>query len=165
MLRIRALGGLSVEQDGSPVSGAAAQPRRQAILAVLARAGKRGVSRERLLALLWPDANEESTRSVLSQAIYMLRRDLGSADAICGSRELRLDPAAIESDVGEFEELCSSGDLERAVGLYTGPFLQGFRLPGNPDFDRWVEGERDTLAHRYTDALEKLALGPLARRV
>ena len=163
MLRIRALGGLSVEQDGSPVSGAGAQPRRQAILAVLARAGKRGVSRERLLALLWPDANEDSTRSVLSQAIYMLRRDLGAADAICGSRELRLDPAVIESDVAEFEELCTSGDLERAVALYTGPFLEGFRLPGNPELDRWVEAERDTLAHRYTDALEKLARGAAQR--
>jgi len=157
VLRIRALGGLVVEQDGTPVSGAAAQPRRQAILAVLARAGGRGVSRERLLALLWPDADEASTRTILSQAIYMLRRDLGASDAICGGRELRLDAAVIDSDVAEFDERCSSGDLESAVALYSGPFLDGFRLPGSPEFDRWVEAERDTLAHRHTDTLEKLA--------
>ena len=51
MLRIRAFGGLAVERDGVPLSGAAAQPRRLAILAVLTRAGNRGASRERLLAL------------------------------------------------------------------------------------------------------------------
>ena len=133
-----------------PLSGAAAQARRQAILGVLARAGGRGVSRERLLALLWPDADEASTRSILSQAIYMLRRDFGGSDAICGGRELRLDAAVIDSDVAEFDERCSSGDLEGAVALYAGPFLDGFRLPGTPEFDRWVEAERDTLAHRYT---------------
>ena len=78
MLRIRTLGGLSVEQDGTTVAGAAAQPRRLAILAVLARAGQRGASRERLLALLWPDSNEEASRNTLNHALYTLRRDLAS---------------------------------------------------------------------------------------
>ena len=89
MLRLRTLGGLAVEQNGSPVTGAAAQPRRLAILAVLARAGQRGVSRERVLALLWPDANEDASRNVLNHALYTLRRDLGSADAISGVRDAR----------------------------------------------------------------------------
>ena len=157
MLRIRALGGLAVERDGVPLAGAAAQPRRLAILAVLTRAGSRGASRERLLALLWPDASEEATRSMLNQAIYMLRRDLGSADAISGVRELRLESSVIESDVAEFEDRCSSGDLEGAVKLYAGPFLDGFRLAGAPEFERWAETERELLARRYAYALEQLA--------
>jgi len=157
MLRLRSLGGLAVERDGVPLSGAAAQPRRLAILAVLARAGSRGASRERLLALLWPDATEDTTRSILNQAIYMLRRDLGAADAIVGVRELRLEPAVLSSDVGEFEDRYSSGDLEGAVKLYAGPFLDGFRLAGAPEFERWAETERDTLVRRYADALEQLA--------
>ena len=157
MLRIRAFGGLAVERDGVPLSGAAAQPRRLAILAVLTRAGNRGASRERLLALLWPDASEEATRSMLNQAIYMLRRDLGSADAISGVRELRLEPSVIESDVAEFEDRCSSGDLEGAASLYAGPFLDGFRLAGAPEFERWAETERELLTRRYADALEQLA--------
>ena len=58
MIRISALGGLSVRQeDGNPLSGAAAQPRRMAILAMLARAGQRGITREKVLSLLWPDAD------------------------------------------------------------------------------------------------------------
>jgi len=46
VIRIDTLGGLSVRgADGRPLTGAAAQPRRMAILALLARAGERGVSR------------------------------------------------------------------------------------------------------------------------
>ena len=139
------------------MSGAAAQPRRLAILAVLARVGKRGASRERLLALLWPDSSEEAGRNTLNHALYSLRRDLGSAEAISGVRELRLEPLVIDSDVNQFEEMCAAGDLEGAVAVYTGPFLDGFRLPGNPEFDRWVETERDVLARRHAEALERLA--------
>jgi DNA-binding SARP family transcriptional activator len=163
VLRIRALGGLSVEQDGGPVAGAAAQPRRLAILAILARAGQRGASRERLLAMLWPDANEEASRNTLNHALYTLRRDLGSPDAIAGVRELRLEPSIIDSDVNQFEELSAEGNLEAAVAQYGGPFLDGFRLPGSPEFDRWVESERDALAQRHADALDKLARANAAR--
>ena len=157
MLRIRTFGGLAVERDGVPLSGAAAQPRRLAILALLARAGNRGVLRERLLALFWPDSTEEASRSMLNQAIYMLRRDLGAADAIAGVRELRVEPGVIESDVAEFEGRCTEGDFEGAVKVYIGPFLDGFRLGGSPEFERWVEAERDTLARQHADALERLA--------
>jgi DNA-binding SARP family transcriptional activator len=153
------LGGLSVELDGAAVSGAAAQPRRLAILAILARAGKRGASRERLLAMLWPDATEEASRNTLNHALYTLRRDLGNAEAITGVRELRLEPSIIDSDVNQFEELAAEGNLEAAVAQYGGPFLDGFRLPGSPEFDRWVESERESIAQRHAEALEKLARG------
>ena len=137
------------------MSGAAAQPRRLAILAVLARAGKRGASRERLLALLWPDSSEEAGRNTLNHALYTLRRDLGSAEAISGVRELRLEPLVIDSDVNQFEEMSAAGNLEGAIAVYTGPFLDGFRLPGNPEFDRWVETERKSLGPDILHVLER----------
>ena len=34
------------------------------------------------------------------------------------------------------------GRLEEAAGGYGGPFLDGFRLPGSPEFDRWADDER-----------------------
>ena len=51
--RIQTLGGLAVFEGPRPLGGNAQQPRRLAILAVLARAGDRGVSRDRLAGLLW----------------------------------------------------------------------------------------------------------------
>ena len=162
MLRINALGGIALLRDGKPVTGDAAQPRRLALLAALARAGSRGMTRERVLALLWPDTDEERARKTLSQAIYSLRRGMGD-DALVGTTDLRLDPSLVTSDVGEFAEAIRERDFERAVSLYAGPFLDGVRVAGVPDFDRWLDAERSALAHDYANALERLAKDAAAR--
>jgi DNA-binding SARP family transcriptional activator/TolB-like protein len=163
VIRINTLGGLSVrDSDGKPVAGAAAQPRRMAILALLARAGQRGITREKLLALLWPDADDERGPRTLAQALYALRKDLGAEDAITGSKELRFDPALVTSDVTEFASAVARGDDERAVALYHGPFLDGFHLSGANEFSRWVETERTALAQEHSRALESLARGARA---
>src|SRR5262249_50475581 len=128
-----------------------------AILALLARAGERGISREKLLALLWPDADEERGPRALAQALYALRRDLGAEEAVVGSKDLRLDPGLASSDASEFASALARGDDERAVGLYHGPFLDGFPLPGADEFSRWAERERSAIAVDYSRALESLA--------
>jgi DNA-binding SARP family transcriptional activator/TolB-like protein len=158
VIRINTLGGLSVRgEDGAPLSGAAAQPRRMAILALLARAGERGISREKLLSLLWPDADDERGPRTLAQALYALRRDLGVEEAIVGSKDLRLDPALTSSDVSEFASALARGEDERAVNLYHGPFLDEFHLAGADEFSRWAERERAAIAAEHSRALESLA--------
>jgi len=52
-LRLSTFGGLSLTGESGPVTGAATQRRKLALLAVLATGGERGVSRDRLLALFW----------------------------------------------------------------------------------------------------------------
>jgi DNA-binding SARP family transcriptional activator/tetratricopeptide (TPR) repeat protein len=143
--------------DGNVVAGAAAQPRRLAVLALLARAGRAGVTREKVLALLWPDEPEDRARRSLNQAVYSLRRDLGGEDTLLGSKDLRLNTDLIEVDVIEFEDAIRSGDLDRAVQLYGGSFLDGFFLPRFSEFEQWVETERTALAHEYASALERVA--------
>ena len=88
---------------GRAPTGAATQPRRLAVLALIARAGERGVTREKLRALLWPDADEEAGRRALSQSLYALRRDLGVDELLLGVQDLRLNPDAATCDVVEFE--------------------------------------------------------------
>lgn len=157
MLRILTLGGLSVEHAERELSGAVLQPRRLALLAVLARAGERGISRERLLALFWPDDEEERARRSLTQAVYALRRDLGDEGAIAGTQELRLDAEHIGSDIGDFAGMIKRGRLADAAALYRGPFLQGFHLVGAPDFERWADDERTAIAHDHARILDRLA--------
>jgi DNA-binding SARP family transcriptional activator len=156
-LCVNTLGGLSATRGGAPLSGAAAQPRRLAVLALLARAGDRGVTREKILALLWPDADEERGRKLLTQALYTLRRDLGDEDAIVGLKELRLNPERATSDVTAFEAAVRAGTFDRAAAVYGGAFLDGFHLPSSPEFEQWAERERTALAHEYQAALERLA--------
>jgi DNA-binding SARP family transcriptional activator len=153
---IRTLGGLSVLDGDRPLAGAAKQPKRLALLALLARAGSKGVSRDRLLLMLWPDADEERARRGLNQALYALRQDLGES-AIAGSNDLRLDPDHVSSDVQQFAAARADGRPEAAAALWGGAFLDGFALPGFPEFERWAETERQALSHDYAGLLEELA--------
>ena len=157
MLRVHTFGRLHVQAASGVVSGSAAQPRRLAILALLAAAGEQGLTRDKVLAYLWPDTEEERGRRVLNQALYALRQDLGHDEVFLGTRDLRLNPDVVSSDVAEFAQALARGRLEDAAQRYTGPFLDGFRLPGAPEFDRWVEEERAGLAGSYAESLGKLA--------
>ena len=157
MLKLCTFGGLTLSKGDALVTGAAAQRRRLALLAVLATSGGRGVSRDRLLVLFWPETDEERGRHALGQAVYATKRDLGDDRLIQGTTELRLDSDAIRSDVGDFAETLARGDFRSAVDHYAGPFLDGFHMKGAPEFERWVDDERGRLRREYIAALERLA--------
>src|SRR2546426_5290454 len=157
MLAVQVFGGLAVERDGAQCGGAAARRKTLALLALLAGAGRRGLSRDKLFRSLWPESDTEHGRGLLKQACYALRRDLGAPELFLGSIELRLNPGLISSDVESFEGALDQHDPARAVSLYRGPFLDGFYLNGEGDFGRWVEGERARLAKLMSDALQSLA--------
>jgi DNA-binding SARP family transcriptional activator len=55
MLQLRTFGGLTLQQDGENITGVATHRRQLALLALLAVAGDEGMSREKLLAYLWPE--------------------------------------------------------------------------------------------------------------
>lgn len=157
MLRLHTLGQVYLARDGARVAGNAVQPRRLAVLAVLAAAGSRGVSRDRLLGLLWTDTEEDRARKALNQALYAIRQEIGNDDAITGTRDLVLAPEYLETDVGEFRSAVASGDLEHAAAVYEGQFLDGFHLPGLAEFERWHDAERTSLARDHATLLERLA--------
>jgi DNA-binding SARP family transcriptional activator len=148
---------LTVVGPDGPVVNAAAQPKRLALLALLARAGERGVTRDKALGYFWPDAEEDRARRSLANMLWALKRDLGSEELFLSGNDLRLNPEVVSSDVGEFEDAIGAGDLAHAATLYEGPFLDGFRLAGAPEFDRWVDTERSALTHTYVGIAEKLA--------
>jgi DNA-binding SARP family transcriptional activator/tetratricopeptide (TPR) repeat protein len=156
MFRLKTLGGVLVEGPDGPLTGAATQRRRLAVLSILAASGG-GISRDRLVAMLWPESDDERARHALSQLLYGLRRELGG-DAVTGSAtSLRLNGEVLTSDIGDFNEAGQRGDLERVAGLYAGPFLDGFYLSGCAEFERWVEDERTRSAERARSAIEALA--------
>src|SRR5262245_7741739 len=114
-LRIITFGTLSVRSDRGLVAGAAAHPRVLAGLGLPERAGERGVTREKLTALIWPDADEERSRRAITQGIYALRQELGSDDAILGVKDLHLNPEIVTSDIADFTSAMRAGRLEDAV--------------------------------------------------
>ena len=163
MYRLKVLGGLVLESDSEKLPASAQQRRRLTLLVVLAHAGDRGITRDRLLALLWPESKEESARHALDQLLYATRRDLGRDVVISEAGQLRINPERVRSDHAEFEARLARGETGRAVELYAGPFLDGVHLDNAPEFERWVEGERTRLAQRFASALERLAADARAR--
>ena len=157
MVELRTLGGLSVLRDGAPATGAAAQRKTLALLALLAAAGDKGMSRDKVIALLWPESDAAHGRNLLNQACYALRRDLDAHELVLGATALRLNPIFLSSDIQSFANAIAQGDSPRAVAAYAGPFLDGFYLGDAPEFERWVESERARLAKQYRDTLEALA--------
>jgi DNA-binding SARP family transcriptional activator/TolB-like protein len=158
LLRLKTFGGLGIHREGTPPEGAGAQRRRLALLALLAAAGERGMSREKLLGFLWAESDLERARKNLAQAVYALRRDLGSEDLVLGTTDLRLNPDCMTSDLADFQRAIAEDRPEDAVALYQGPFLDGIYLDEAPEFEQWAEHERAHLAHQYASALEQVAL-------
>ena len=154
-MRLRTFGGLWIEAEGAQ---AAPEPRKRwlALLAILAASGPKGMSRDRLLGILWAEADEERARHALSQTLYSLRRDL-RGEPVIGATELRLDPNVISSDVGEAQSALTSGNRKKALELYTAPFLEGFYLEAAPEFERWAEEQRTRLSSQMVAAGEALA--------
>ena len=156
-LRLRLLGspGITRAEEGTatPVQGQAL-----ALLAVLACAGERGIARDKLLTLLWPESPASPASHRLSQLAHWIRRTLGPAGLITGTGELRLQPDEIACDLWDFEDARRAGDLERAAELYAGPFLDGFYLADSGEFERWAESRRTELAREYQETLEALAV-------
>lgn len=148
MLRLELLGPADlICTDGSAVCPVLRQPKRLALLAYLALARPRGLHRrDHLLALFWPEKDEEHARSALNQALYFLRRSLGE-DAISSRGDGDVGVSGLTVDVVEFETMAAGADTSAALELYRGPLLDGFHLTGAPEFDRWLDAERARLQH------------------
>ncbi len=157
MFQLRTFGGLEVDRTDRSLSGAAVRPRPLALLALVASARERGVSRDRLLAYFWPESDTKHARNCLKQTLFALRRDLHERLFTPDSASLRLNPAVITTDGLEFGTARARGAHADAVALYRGQFLDGFHISGLLEFEHWVEDERLRLAQRYRGSLEALA--------
>jgi len=154
---LRLFGGLSIEGRATPLSGPAAQRYRLALLARIAGAQPDPVSREILVACLWPDKDTTRSRNLLSQGLRALRGALGSQCLVTDRSSVRLHPEHLPSDVFLFDRAIHAGDLRRAVGLHRGRFLRGFSPPASSEFERWADETGDRLHRSYLATLEALA--------
>jgi DNA-binding SARP family transcriptional activator/tetratricopeptide (TPR) repeat protein len=160
MIELRVLGTLDLRDraTNAPVASVLAQPKRTALLAWLAIARPRGAHRrDTVLGLFWPESPEQRGRNSLNQAIFNLRRSLGDTSIESSGDEIRLDPARVWCDAVEFERTLASGDPDTALTLYGGELLPGLHIDGCPDFEHWVDGERERLRRSAVTAALQLA--------
>jgi DNA-binding SARP family transcriptional activator len=154
MFRLGTFGGLALTDAAG--NAVIPQRRRLALLALLAVAGERGLTRDKVLAYLWSESSSENARHALEQLLYSMRRQV-PAELFQGIDPLRLNTQVVHADVVEFGRAIAAGDPSRAVAAYRGPFLDGFYLADAPEFERWAERERTRLSGEHAQALRKLA--------
>jgi DNA-binding SARP family transcriptional activator len=174
-LVVRMLGTFDLRIDGRPVTHWHGQ-RTRALMQFLTAHRLRGVSRDELIAAVWPDVDEESGRHRLHQGIYELRSTLRAADPerspiVCLGGAYGFDEnVPIWVDVEVFDDLVAAAmrtimeqrvdeaiDVSwAALELYRGDFL---RQATDAD---WATSERNRLSARFV--LLSVQLGELLTR-
>ena len=155
MLDLRVLGTLAIQSPngGAPVAGVT-QPKLLALLLYLALAEPSGPqSRESLMALLWPEADDESTRHSLRNTLYGLRQALGEGAIVSrGEGYVALDPATVRCDAVEVRGLLAAERWKDALAGWRGDLAPGFHISGAPEFERWLDEQRAALRRAVADA-------------
>ncbi|MGH2806731.1 MAG: ATP-binding protein [Actinomycetota bacterium] len=169
-LRISLLGPPIVDVDGEPL---AVDTRKAiALLAYLATTG-RPQSRDHLLYLLWPDADQERARAALRRTLSTLKAALGDRWIAADRNHVSLDTSGVDLDVHRFRDaLADARDhghamadpcpecaaaLTRAAATHGGGFMDGFALKDGEAFEEWQYAEAETLRRELTEALDALA--------
>ncbi|MFD4248289.1 transcriptional regulator [Amycolatopsis thermoflava] len=146
---------------------AAFQPRIRELLVFLA-VHPDGVSREALIAALWPASPPEKTTNALNTSLTRLRRALTTATAgalsdvvLAGEGRYRLNPDLVDVDYHHFAAAVSErraaanqhdriAAYRRIVDSYTGPLADGLST-------EWIETARESIRRDAIDAVAALA--------
>ena len=158
-MKLSLFGGLAVAgHDGADIKFAA---RKSAlVLAILALAGTKGASRERLCSLLWEDREEPQARASLRQALVELRKHIaahgGNEVEIAGDADvIALSMPTIAIDVQHFDGALQAGNLEDAAATYGGELLSGVEMPSAAA--DWIAPIRQAYARKALTVADTLS--------
>src|SRR5678810_1194856 len=99
MITVQLLGGASLRSGDRPLGGPPAQRHRLALLALIVAAWPQPVSRDRAMALLWPERDAGNGRRLLNLAVHVLRSALGDGAIASTGDGLLLVPAIVRCDL------------------------------------------------------------------
>lgn len=155
MIDIRVLGTVDIRgtHADAPMLGLT-QPRQVALLLYLALAQPPGPqSRARLMAFLWPEADEESGRHSLRNTLYSLRRALGDRTIVArGAGYVGLELGEVRCDALEVRRLLAEHRWNEAVAAWDGELAPGLHVPDAGEFEHWLEGQRTGLRRAVAEA-------------
>ncbi len=154
MYLLRTLGASGLWRISTPVEAINSYRSALAILIILATDGP--VTRDRLMALLWPESDTDRARGSLKQTLHVLRRQTEGPPVVLGRSTLHLNTDALTSDVASFRAALDTGDHAAAVARYGGPFLDGTHLGASRELQQWVDSRREALSSGYRQALRQL---------
>lgn len=161
MIELKLLGRAELRgSDGELDHSFLAGPKRLGLLAYLVLNRKGGFKRrDKILPLLWPDKGQKSARNALSNMLYHVRKSLGSDFVLTrGTEELAINKDILECDALDFREAVLNSEWRNVADLYKGKILDGLHIPNaSPEFEQWLDRERDSYQKDYMNALWELA--------
>lgn len=130
------------------------------LLAMVASAPRRSMSRDALAGVLWSAHGDEQARNSLRQALAVLRKELDGHEAffdtLDGAVTLHSDHVAFDGDrFIEDAEVATRASLERAIALWRGPFLMDVSAI-EPEIEQWLSERREYFLSRYIGAMDRL---------
>ncbi len=179
------MGKLSIKVLGSPEvfhEGRAVKFRSRKVLALLLYLAVEGrmIAREKISSMFWPESDESSARATLRRTLADLRtalddtpahthlrieRDtLGFAFTAGDELDIRVVDSAFDQlrtslpvvEQGEARQILLR-QLQQAVNLSHGTFMEGFALGEVPDFDDWISEKRAIWQRRMSLIYGRLA--------
>ncbi|MBM4187483.1 MAG: hypothetical protein FJ206_09245 [Gemmatimonadetes bacterium] len=164
MIELRTLGAVELRSaERGELRAILQQPKRLALLVYLAssKPGKLA-RRDSLLALFWPELDQEHARAALRRALYFLRQ-AGGPELIVGRGDEEVGVASdrLWSDAVAFDQAVDRNDLAAALDLYRGDFLDGFYVQGAPEAEAWLDRERTRRRYDAAQAAWQLARAAL----
>jgi predicted ATPase/DNA-binding SARP family transcriptional activator len=162
MLEINTFNGLTIKINGYLLTNLGSR-KAEAILLYLA-AGKQSYNRSTLATLLWPESAEDMALTSLRVALSKLRRHLN--DYLEISRDtVRMKPGAeVYVDFLNLETKLAIGQVEQALQIYRGDFLQGFHIKDSLDFENWQRAQQERIHGLVIEALHTAVDGAIANR-
>ncbi|MEZ4706673.1 MAG: BTAD domain-containing putative transcriptional regulator [Caldilineaceae bacterium] len=160
-LSIRLLGAFELKAPNGDIIDLSSR-KAQALCAYLAVMDK-PTPRDTLAFLLWPDMADQAAKNNLRTTLSTLKRHLApylditmSTVAFNLNQPHFLDVETFQNWVSRAVATKSIAELQAAVALYRGEFLDGFHVHNAEPFEEWLLQQREHLHLRMLDAFEIL---------
>ena len=179
-LTINLLGTMAVVSNGQDALQSFRTKKERALMAYLVVEADRAHSREALAEIFWPDRPMGYARTNLRQALAGVRRALMDRDTapsylLVSDETIQFNPRSLfQLDCGYFDQImgitrvhehgslvtCDScaQEMEVAVSLYRGDFLEDFSIPDSVVFEEWVIIRREHYFRQLMSVLHHLIL-------
>jgi DNA-binding SARP family transcriptional activator len=157
VIRLRVFGEVEVcAPDCTQLVAVVRQPKRLALFLYLLLSERRFHRRDSLLALFWPEHDDQHARAALRRSLHFLRIHLGTtAIDTRGDDDVGVAPDAAWCDATAFSAAMRTGKYEDALTLYRGDLLEGMHIASAPEVGQWLD---DTRARHRREAVRAASI-------
>lgn len=170
-LSFELLGGINIHVAGNQIDTRYAKL--NGLLVILAMSAGTELERDYLAELFWPERADGVGRQNLRRALFNLKAAMGDASHLLHTSRDKIaliipdcwvDALEFRSNVSNHSARSSQTlapdyleQLEYAVGLYRDEFMAGFSLADCPDFDEWLQTQRESLLRQSLNLIDTLS--------